>query len=1663
MSEEPRLEASLGNKATVFRVRGTFSRSDLPGVLHSCLGVDHNPSIKSFAPQADENVNVATVTFSTTPIQLLGSDQITFDDQNVTFDTHFRGLSVLFSPGAAQHHLDIIAVCGLGGHAFGSFKERSGTHMWLRDSLPQDFQNARVLIYGYDSHIPGSTSFQTLESLAASLRNHVDGIKPLSGPLNETPIIFIAHSLGGLVLKQQESELLRSQSRNFFETFVSREARIFCFYETKTSPTAEKGPDGGWRMNGEHVVLVGSASATHCRPWESEVRHVLGLNRDHSGLVKFRSGDEDYIKVRNVLGEIANNQYRLSRPKPMISEAEQKLTDQCLKAMGHTNPIDTMRRIESTKDDLVAECNEWIKSDPHVQEWKNNQNHRLLWLSGDPGKGKTMLMMSLVQEFRKFEGEHHILTFFFCQNTDSRLNTAHAVLCGLLWLLIRENPVLGCYLHEDYRHHKDFLDGPDAFAALCRIMTALLQDAALPTVYILIDALDECDEGRDELLKFIGDNATSAYSKAKWLVTSRNHLDIGRGFKMRQHDVLSLELNTTQITAAVEFYTKHKVDELAKRNNYNERIRERVERHLLDNAHSTFLWVALACKHLHDTAKRNISAELAKLPAGLSSLYDRMLNQLSQLRDEKDRVLIMAIIKFVTIAKRPLLTQELLPLLAQEISEDSDEPFEDLIDNNDLQDLIKSCGSFITVREGIIYLIHQSAKDYLISEKGATIYSPHMKEEHCTIVDHSLTVLSRELAKDMYSHDCPRHVLGSSLSRLKDLDYISCYWVDHLTEYQNSCGIDTTAEFTRHASKVHDFLVNYFLRWVELLCLLGQLKATPGLLWRLETAAKRYTSERLHSLAHDATRFLARSYLAIEKDPLQIYNFGVTFAPEESLIRKGFLNEVSTSIDIRLLAGSKKWTPLQHTFDGHEAPVWSIAFSPDSQQLASASHDRTVRLWDTLTGKSLWELQGHTKGIYSVSFSPDGQQLATASQDTTVQLWNVLSGNMLWTLRGHTNRVLGTAFSPDGARLASWSDDRTPRLWDTATGKLVRTFDGHTGPIRSLAFSLDGTSLVTGSKDKTIRIWKVATKEPSRVVYSHESPVYLETFSPWAQQIASASISQSPAIGLWNMSRNSRTIVLQSVETGEVLRILKGHTGPVSSIAFSPDSQYLASTSNDGMVRLWNAITGECIQILKGHERAPSTIAFSSNGLKLASGSMGDILIWDITDGTWESTRKIKRYIPCGNPIAFSPNCQQLASGFDSKTARLWDMATGQVLQTFESFDNHKDFLSFSPDGRKLAVQSGPQHIHGYLGWKSSVQFWDTLTGKPKELNFEHRDHGFLFHRITKSPIVFSPDGRLLASASSKNEACLHDTTTWNILKRLEGPKNSIASMAFDTDGHFLASGSNDQVIHVWNTITAEVSMKLKGHKGQVSLLAFSPDGQRLMSGSVRSIRTECSSIWLWNLKTGEAVWQIEGYPLPIRALAFSPDERQLASVSDDTMIRLWEVSTGELLQRFECHDDQVYSILFSPNGQQLVTRSHDSDVKLWDVATGDNMHTFERFTDLLRWVDEQQLTSWFDDQIVHLWDPAGGGALQTFLRRSAAKFWHPVMDSNDCAESGFFFDKDTKWLTFNGSQLIWLPYEFRPRVSAVYENRIAIGSQSGVAYILEADVKRLVTSRKIQ
>jgi serine/threonine protein kinase len=204
------------------------------------------------------------------------------------------------------------------------------------------------------------------------------------------------------------------------------------------------------------------------------------------------------------------------------------------------------------------------------------------------------------------------------------------------------------------------------------------------------------------------------------------------------------------------------------------------------------------------------------------------------------------------------------------------------------------------------------------------------------------------------------------------------------------------------------------------------------------------------------------------------------------------------------------------TLKGHTNEVWSVAFSPDGETLASGSADTTVRLWRVSDGSTLRTLEGHTLPVTSVAFSPDGATLASGSNDDTVRLWRVSEGSLLRTLEGHTDTVWSVTFSPDGETLTSGALDSTVCLWRVSDGTLLHTMEGHKGSVRSVAFSPDGETLASGSYDDTVRLWRVSD--------------------------------------------------------GRLLRTL-WHTNEVWSVAFSPDGAMLASGSEDGTVRLWRVAT----------------------------------------------------------------------------------------------------------------------------------------------------------------------------------------------------------------------------------------------------------------------------------------------------------------------------------------------------------------------------------------------------------------------------------------------------------------------------------------------------------
>jgi hypothetical protein len=504
-----------------------------------------------------------------------------------------------------------------------------------------------------------------------------------------------------------------------------------------------------------------------------------------------------------------------------------KLED-CLRDLRSGDPRDDKQRIEDTKGGLLADSYRWVLDNNTFQQWQQDPHSRLLWVKGDPGKGKTMLLCGLINELQTSMPESVLLSYFFCQATDARINSATAALRGLLHMLVTQQPTLAMHIRKKYDcAGKALFEDANAWVVLAEIFKDVLQDPSLRVTYLIIDALDECLVDRTKLLEFVAKHSYLS-SRVKWIVSSRNWPDIEAQLERAGHKVnLSLELNAQSVAAAVDVFIQQKVDQLAQEKQYKAEVRHAVLQHLRSNANDTFLWVALVCQDLQTTPKWNVVKRLALFPPGLDSLYKRMMDQISESNGAE---ICLQVLASTAILYRPVTVSELVALVEQ---------LEDLDDLELVRDIVGFCGSFLTLREDTVYFVHQSAKDFLYAKAYNEAFPDGTEDVHRTMFSRSLAILSRTLRRDMHRLKAPGYPIENlklfEIDPLAVTRYPCIYWIDHLCDSK----LESLANSVRHkqvADQVDKFLRKKYLYWLEGLSLcnsVGKGVVSMEKLWSL--------------------------------------------------------------------------------------------------------------------------------------------------------------------------------------------------------------------------------------------------------------------------------------------------------------------------------------------------------------------------------------------------------------------------------------------------------------------------------------------------------------------------------------------------------------------------------------------------------------------------------------------------------------------------------------------------------------------------------------------------------------------------------------------------------------------------------------------------------------
>lgn len=329
---------------------------------------------------------------------------------------------------------------------------------------------------------------------------------------------------------------------------------------------------------------------------------------------------------------------------------------ECLNDLFQTEPADDRKRILLDKGGLLEGSCQWLLDLPEYQNWKIIPHGSRLWIKGDPGKGKTMLICGIIESL-EIDPLGGVCYYFFCQATDSRLNTATAILRGLLHQFARRHPWILSKIRDRYDVvRKTLFEDANAWHALSEILLSSFQDSRTRGITLVIDALDECVTDRRRLLDFIQAASTSP---VRWLVSSRNFPDIREALTSKSPETefsISLERQQEIISSIIQIHIKKNVEDLATRKKYDDLTRSKVERHFWDNANNTFLWVALVCKTLRDSDDWEVELILDGLPEGLTALYRGMLHYVSTSNKGK---LYRKILAILSILERPVALREL--------------------------------------------------------------------------------------------------------------------------------------------------------------------------------------------------------------------------------------------------------------------------------------------------------------------------------------------------------------------------------------------------------------------------------------------------------------------------------------------------------------------------------------------------------------------------------------------------------------------------------------------------------------------------------------------------------------------------------------------------------------------------------------------------------------------------------------------------------------------------------------------------------------------------------------------------------------------------------------------------------------------------------------------
>ncbi len=614
--------------------------------------------------------------------------------------------------------------------------------------------------------------------------------------------------------------------------------------------------------------------------------------------------------------------------------------------------------------------------------------------------------------------------------------------------------------------------------------------------------------------------------------------------------------------------------------------------------------------------------------------------------------------------------------------------------------------------------------------------------------------------------------------------------------------------------------------------------------------------------------------------------------------------------------------------------IYDLVFLPDGSLIIGSSGDFAYQGWiihPRLSDGNLGNVHSTVNGVVtSLAATSDGKRLAIGSEFGPVELYDIEQNHTLWQrsvcpeILSDLWPVRAMAVSPDQKLLALSCVDDSIQVLRLSDGELVHTFKAHVNPVHSLAFSADSSLLISSSKDR-VAFWRLRDGKEAAALENYAGGITTVAYSPDGQWLAAG--QENGEVSVWDS------------ESGQLRYALKAHKKPVTRVAFSPDGALLVTASADGRVRMWRMQDGALLYTLRGHKNEVTDVAFHPDGSLIATSSMGKLIkLWRADDGTF--VRSLSGHEAGVVSLAFSPDGRLLASASQAGTVGIWDVETGRLLHKLKA-QSVSDVL-FSPDGQLLLMNTS-----------DGIELW-----RVADWSFQQE----ISSLGGVASMAISPDNLMVAIGKRDGAMIFWDIPSDERLFEMKAHHGPVTDIAFRDDGVRLVSASADGTMSIWgitsssttaipsatprltptpapvvsktpsppSTPTSEKASEapikiVLSQKADIEQILFSQDG------NVLAVHTS-AGVELFDAKTHESLQFIPG---EFQTVTLSPGGTLLFTSSERDAIQLWRISDGELLYTLDDISSPVARIVVSPDSALFAVISQNNTFALRRVLDG--------------------------------------------------------------------------------------------------------------------------------